>query len=694
VHRQWGRPVGISAGTILVAYVIAAVLWIALSDRVLAALVSDHGALVTFSTLKGWAFVAVTGAMLAAMLRRHDAQRTRQASEVEARDVRRARERALIAEALESLRPLDTAEQTAEAICRRIVELPEIAMASVLLLEPGGNAMPLALTVDDGRVLDRRNLGSERSSQLRTRAGQGPWVEAWRPRAGHPYLAEDLAIGLRGEAYSPIRSGANLIGLLTVGSREPSAVALLTERLPAILEFASLAGALLAPSVARTSATAATRGRYQAIINDRAFHPAMPIPLPPILRRPPPGGLRRSAQAFFALGALVFGVLLLDRVLLVVGTFSTIVLVFFLAWLLAFLVSPLVEVFTRRFRLPRTAAIALIYLLIATVLAALVLGIATIGASEVSDFLGRTSQTTARVSAALSSIQAALGIDAKVVDLSATFNHSLTTLIPQLEASLTTQIQPFAQATVAVVGNLFIVVILSLYMVAGSEGILRKVNRIVPNRYADELELSERTVARAFGGFLRTQVTLVAVQVALTTVVMLVFGLPYLFLTGIVTGLAMFIPFFGPPIALFPSILVAVAFRPEVLLPVAVILIGFQTVLVNYFQPRLMRHSVGMHPILVVVALLVGAQIAGLWGAIFGIPIAAVLAILVSYFIDLRAVAEVEGVDVEAVAADLLAKDPDSEVPPEEVAAIAADLAEATYAAQSDEAQAPTRASP
>ena len=192
---------------------------------------------------------------------------------LEAREVRRARERALIADALAALRPLDTAEQTAAAICRRVVELPEIAVASLLILEPDGNALPLAMTVDDGRVLERESLGSKRSAQLRTRAEQGPWVEERRPRIGHPYLADHLAIGLRGQAYAPVRSGTTLIGLLTVGSRDPEAVALLTERLPAILEFASLAGALLAPSVAITSGTAATRASIQAIIDLQAFQP-------------------------------------------------------------------------------------------------------------------------------------------------------------------------------------------------------------------------------------------------------------------------------------------------------------------------------------------------------------------------------------------------------------------------------------
>jgi hypothetical protein len=48
-------------------------------------------------------------------------------------------------------------------------------------------------------------------------------------------------------------------------------------------------------------------------------------------------------------------------------------------------------------------------------------------------------------------------------------------------------------------------------------------------------------------------------------------------------------------------------------------------VVVNWLQPRLMQGALGMHPILVLVGLLVGAQVAGVWGALFGIPVIAVL---------------------------------------------------------------------
>ncbi len=406
-------------------------------------------------------------------------------------------------------------------------------------------------------------------------------------------------------------------------------------------------------------------------------------PRHPALRTLLNAGPYRLPAAFFGLGALVFGLALAYVAIIVIEAFSTICLILFLAWLLAFIVSPVVDAVAGRLRIGgRAAAIALVYLVITAGIVALVIGIASIGMAEVNDFLGHTAQTTARVNTALASIQSALRIDPAVVDLQEVFSRAASTFIPQVTASFTSQVQGIAGAMIAVLGDLFIVVILSLYMVAGSRGILDKVSRIVPNRYADELELIERTVSRAFGGFLRTQVTLVLAQFALTISVGVVFGLPYLFLTGIVTALAMFIPFFGPPIALFPPILVTALFRPEVLIPVAVILIGVQTILVNVGQPRLMRHSVGLHPILVLLSLLVGANVAGLWGAIFGIPIVAVVAILVGYFIDLRAVAEVEGVEVETVAAELLAKDP--EISREEVVAIAADRAEATQAARDE----------
>ncbi len=82
MHLKRTGPIALSARTIVLAYVITAILWITLSDRVISEMVSDPGSLVALSTLKGWLFVTVTGAMLAAMLHRYEAQRAGQAREI------------------------------------------------------------------------------------------------------------------------------------------------------------------------------------------------------------------------------------------------------------------------------------------------------------------------------------------------------------------------------------------------------------------------------------------------------------------------------------------------------------------------------------------------------------------------------------------------------------------------------------
>jgi hypothetical protein len=135
----------------------------------------------------------------------------------------------------------------------------------------------------------------------------------------------------------------------------------------------------------------------------------------------------------------------------------------------------------------------------------------------------------------------------------------------------------------------------------------------------------------------------------------------------------MLIPFFGPPLALVPPVVATLVFAPEWILLVAPILLIVQTVLVNYFQPRLMREALGMHPILVLVGLLVGAQIAGVWGALFGIPIVAVLNVFFNYIVNLRTLDETP-VPNEEVLDEVRREMP--EAPPEQVVALAADRIE------------------
>ena len=337
------------------------------------------------------------------------------------------------------------------------------------------------------------------------------------------------------------------------------------------------------------------------------------------------GGLgpreRRWLLGFLILGSAYFAVLLLQWAFTFMAGFSNIILIVFLAWLLAFIMSPVARFFQERFHAGRALAVVIAYLL-ALVLLALVMFVAGGAISgEVSDITTEFPLTAVSIENTLFGYERDLGLQPGT--LTELF-RTAQTQVGVVAGEIFDQADEIARATLTTLGSLVLILILSLYMLMDSERIGGKLTRAVPRQFSDEVEILELSVGRAFGGFLRTQVILAGIQAALVAVVGTIFGIPYLFLVGTLSTLAMLIPFFGPPLALIPPIVAAWIYVPQWFLVITVILVVVQTVVVNWLQPRLMQGALGMHPILVLVGLMVGAQVAGVWGALFGIPIIAI----------------------------------------------------------------------
>jgi predicted PurR-regulated permease PerM len=339
---------------------------------------------------------------------------------------------------------------------------------------------------------------------------------------------------------------------------------------------------------------------------------------------------RRWLIGFLVLGSAYFAVLLLERLLDVVGGFGSIVLIIFLAWLLSFVMSPVVSWLEERLDAPRSGVVIATYLLALVVFGFVLFYTGAAITQQVAELAESYPQTERDIVAVLGDWERSLQFGRLQVDLTDLYAGAVTQ-VEQLGRDIVEQAQGIAGVTIAALGSLFLIIVISLYMLMDSQRILGRLRAAVPRRYTDEAELFERSIIRAFGGFLRAQLILATMQALLVAVVGTAFDIPYLFLWGTISALAMLIPFFGPPLALLPPIVGAVLFAGGAAIPVTVILVVVQTVLVNWLQPRLMRGALGLHPILVLVGLLFGAQVAGVWGAIFGIPIIAVLWVFVSY---------------------------------------------------------------
>jgi len=333
---------------------------------------------------------------------------------------------------------------------------------------------------------------------------------------------------------------------------------------------------------------------------------------------------------FLALGSVYFGFLVTERVLELLGGLGTILLILFLAWLLAFVMSSLVAGLEERIDLPRPVIVVGSYLLALVVFGFVVFYTGAAITQQVADLARNYPDTERDILRVLADWERGLQFGRLQIDLTELYAGAVTGL-EQIGSDIVEQAQAIAGVTIATLGSLLLIIVISLYMLMDSARILPRLRAAVPRRYRDEADLFERSIVRAFGGFLRAQLILAVMQALLVAVVGTVFGIPYLFLWGTISALAMLIPFFGPPLALLPPVAGAVLFAGSAAIPVTIILFVVQTVIVNWLQPRLMRGALGLHPILVLVGLLLGAQVAGVWGALFGIPIIAVLWVFISY---------------------------------------------------------------
>jgi predicted PurR-regulated permease PerM len=337
----------------------------------------------------------------------------------------------------------------------------------------------------------------------------------------------------------------------------------------------------------------------------------------------PSGRERRLVGAILVLGTIVLFFVALQLVGTAIAYFGDVLLTFFLAWLLAFIISPIVTRVAVP-GLPRAIATVLVYTAFAGALVVIVLVVAQALASSITQFVASIPQIRADLPQIVAPIQSWLdSIGLGQVDVAAQVGIALDNL-DDVAASLIVPLQSIAVASLGVVGTMLIVFFLSIYMVLDRDPIMAFLFRLVPPAYAEEARLLQTSVARSFGGFLRGQALMGVVYFLIAALTNLLFALPLAALTSVSAGILQMIPFFGPFVSWAPPLVVALVFKPDELLPAAIVMFIGWLLVMNVMQPRIMQGAVGIHPIVVLGSVLVGSRLAGIPGAIFGIPIAAV----------------------------------------------------------------------
>jgi predicted PurR-regulated permease PerM len=186
---------------------------------------------------------------------------------------------------------------------------------------------------------------------------------------------------------------------------------------------------------------------------------------------------------------------------------------------------------------------------------------------------------------------------------------------------------------------LVLVLVLSVYLLIYGKDIGNLARRIMPPGNGTPEDDYPLLVQRAVAGYVRGQVLFSLLMGAGATVSLWLFGVlgifpqgrTYALFFGVFYGLMELVPYVGPILGALPAVLVALFNSPVTALWVALLFIGLQQLEGHIVAPQVFGHSLRINPILIILALLLGAQLYGIVGALIALPIASVLRETVIY---------------------------------------------------------------
>lgn len=166
------------------------------------------------------------------------------------------------------------------------------------------------------------------------------------------------------------------------------------------------------------------------------------------------------------------------------------------------------------------------------------------------------------------------------------------------------------------------VLVLTFYMTLEENGFQKFIRSIAPPRYQAYLINLTSRIQTQLGGWLRGQLILSAIIAVLSTVGLWILGVKFFLVLGLLAGFLEIIPYLGPILAAIPAVFLALTQQPIKAVAVIILYIIIQQLENTLIVPKVMQRTVGMNPVIIIVVMLIGGQVAGIVGIIVAVPTA------------------------------------------------------------------------
>jgi len=328
--------------------------------------------------------------------------------------------------------------------------------------------------------------------------------------------------------------------------------------------------------------------------------------------------LRLAAAALFL--GIIFYFFVLVRVILTP---------FFFGFLLAYALEPPVTFLEKR-SLSRGASILVVYLLFTLIFAALLIYALPVLLKDLYRIIDLAPGYAKEVQTGLQRLE----LDYNSIIIPEGIRRLLDQTIQGIEAAVFALFQGAITAMTVLVAqtfNLILAPVLSFYLLLEYESLGKRLLAWVPMRYRREFRETGREINAVIRCFIRGNLVVALIVGVMATLGMIMIGMDFPVLIGIIVGVTNVIPYFGAFIAAVPACLLAFLKSKWLALYVLGLMVFIQQVEGNIIAPRVLSGCSGLHPLTIIFAVLAGGHLWGLAGMLLAVPVAGIIKVLLNH---------------------------------------------------------------
>lgn len=313
--------------------------------------------------------------------------------------------------------------------------------------------------------------------------------------------------------------------------------------------------------------------------------------------------------------------------------FSAILPPLLLAVIQYYIMNPVVDWCERKFKIPRVVTIIVLFLLVVVALIWIINILVPIAQNQINSLIKNWPHIW---NDAVNATQNALQ-DPRLHS----FKGSIKGMIDNTQKTLFKSGQSTINATIGNISSAVSIItmvamtlltapFILFFMLKDGHQLRPYITKFAPEKWQPSFSKLLYDINYAVASYVRGQITVAFWVGVMFSLGYILIGLPYGVALAILAGFMNLIPYFGTPLAMIPVIVISIMTLGSMLIKVLIVFAIEQTIESRILSPWVMGNKMEMHPITTILLLIGASAVWGLWGVVFGIPIYAILKIIVS----------------------------------------------------------------